>query len=55
MKLDASLAALAVEAFLSEHRRCWQPYEDGLTSEAEGSILSLECSCGAVLALRRES
>jgi len=35
--------ALALEAFLSEHRRCWQLYDDGLVMGQDGAIVLMTC------------
>ena len=49
MSPDAALA-LALDAFMSEHRRCWRLYGEGLDSGQDGEILWLECGgCEAVM------
>jgi len=35
--------ALALDAFMSEHRRCWRLYGEGLDSGMDGMTFWLEC------------
>ena len=52
-KDDASSLALALDAFLAEHRRCWRLYGEGLDSGEDGAIVWLECGgCEAVMTFR---
>jgi hypothetical protein len=52
MSPDAAVA-LALDAFLAEHRGCWRLYGEGLETRDEESALSLLCECGAVLTVPR--
>jgi hypothetical protein len=52
MNPDVALA-LALDAFLAEHRGCWRLYGEGLESEEDGSATWNECGCGARLVLRK--
>jgi hypothetical protein len=45
---DATPVALALEAFLGEHRRCWRLHGEGL--QLDGAWLL--CACGATLFVR---
>jgi hypothetical protein len=50
---DARNVALALDGFISEHRRCWRLYGEGLESGEDGAVLWLECAgCSANLALQ---
>jgi hypothetical protein len=43
--------ALALEAFLGEHRRCWRLYAEVLTVAKDGPFLSLaSMGCDSILA-----
>lgn len=47
---DARNLALALDAFMAEHRRCWRLYGEGLDSGDDGAILWVECGgCEATL------
>jgi hypothetical protein len=46
--------ALALDAFLAEHRGCWRVYGEGLRSGEDGAILWVEWgSCEAILRVIR--
>lgn len=38
--------ALALDAFLAEHRGCWQLHGDGLESGQDGAVVWMECGGG---------
>lgn len=47
---DARNIALALDAFMAEHQRCWRLYGEGLESVEDGAVLWIECGgCEAVL------
>lgn len=53
MSPDAAVA-LALDAFLSEHPRCWQLYGEGLKSDQNDTVCWLACAgCGAFMTLGR--
>ena len=51
---DPRNLALALDAFMSEHRRCWRLYGEGLDSGEDGEVLWVEClACTALMVLSR--
>jgi hypothetical protein len=47
-RYDASSLALALDAFLAEHRGCWRLYGEGLERGQHATVLWLECpTCAA--------
>jgi hypothetical protein len=49
---DAARLALALDAFMAEHRRCWRLYGEGLDGGGDGAVLWVECQgCGSSLSI----
>jgi len=49
---DARALALALDAFLAEHRGCWRFCGEGLETGDDGAAVWIECpGCGTTLTL----
>ncbi len=49
---DTRSLALALDAFLAEHRGCWRLHGDGLESGENSAVVWLECAgCGSSLSI----
>ncbi len=54
--MTARSLALALDAFLAEHRGCWRVYGEGLKSGDDGAVVWMACEgCGATVALPAKS
>jgi hypothetical protein len=51
---DARNLALALDAFMAEHRGCWRLYGEGFETGEDGAVVWLTChGCIAVIRLLR--
>jgi hypothetical protein len=55
-KDDPRNLALALDAFLAEHRGCWRVYGEGMESGKDGHAVWLDClSCGVRIAFLKSA